>query len=157
MPIYSGERLFQAADAVVLAGVSPSQLREWCGKGRRGIIQPDVPAQGAGRVALYGWRTLVVLRVLHYLQITYAIEVSAWTGAALEFRSALEARSFPAAWRCSAQFSSYRSCVLALEMEPLGTFNGLSVRLEPHMAPMASAMAMRRPDQLPLFPLAAVG
>lgn len=157
MTTLSGERLFQAADALALAGVSRSQLREWCGKGRRGIIAPDVSAQGSGRVALYSWRTLVVIRVLHHLQTRYGIEVSAWIGAVAEFRSCLEARSFLAAWQCAAQFGSNETCTLVPEADPPSALDGLFIRLEPHMAPMATAMAIPRSDQLPLFPLVAIG
>jgi hypothetical protein len=156
MPTSKGERLFQAADALVLAGLSRAQLREWCGKGRRMIMKPDVSAQGSGRVALYSWRTLVVLRVLHHLQTRYSIEVSAWTGAAAEFRAGLDACSFPAAWQCAAQFGSSRSCTLVADADPPKSLDGLFIPLEPHMAPMAAAMAIPRPDQLPLFPLVAV-
>ena len=156
MPTSDGERLFQAADALALTGVTRSQLREWCGKGRRTILRPDVAAQGSGRVALYGWRTMLALRVLHHLQVRYGIEVSAWGGAAGEFRSGLEGRSFLAAWHCAARFGSNRTCTLLTDTEQPATADGLLVLLEPHMAPMAAAMAIPRPDQLPLFPLAAI-
>ncbi len=156
MPISKGDHLFQAADALTLAGLSRAQLREWCGKGRRMIIEPDISAQGSGRVALYSWRTLVVLRVLHHLQARYGIEVSAWAGAAAEFRIGLEACSFLAAWQYAAQFGSNRTCTLIADAQPPATLDGLFLPLEPHMAPMAAAMAIPRPDQLSLLPLAAV-
>ena len=157
MPTLAGERLFQMADAITLAGLSRSQLREWCGRDRRALVEPDVPPQGAGRVALYGWRTLLVLRILHDLQERYGIEVSRWTTAAKVLRADLEPISFPAAWSRTAHFKGRDDCILILEAEAQATPEGLLVRLEPHLAPLAEAMALPRPDQLHLFPLATVG
>lgn len=157
MPILAGERLFQMADAIALAGLSRSQLREWCGRDRRALIEPDVAPQGTGRVALYGWRTLLVLRILHHLQECYGIEVGRWTTAAKMLRTDLEPISFPAAWSRTAHFKGRDNCFLVLEAEALAAPEGLLVRLEPHLVPLAEAMALPRPDQLHLFPLTAVG
>ena len=157
MPTLAGERLFQTADATALAGLSRSQLREWCGRDRRALIEPDVPPQGAGRVALFGWRTLLVLRVLHHLQEHYGVEVGRWGAAAKLLRTDLEPISFPATWSRTAHFKGRADCMIILESEAQGASEGLLVRLEPHLAPLAEAMALPRPDQLPLFPLAAVG
>ena len=121
------------------------------------MVEPDVAPQGAGRVALYGWRTLLVLRVLHHLQEGYGIEVGRWTAAAKVLRADLESISFPAAWSRTAHFKSRADCILIMEAEAQAASEGLLVRLEPHLAPLAEAMALPRPDQLHLFPLAAVG
>lgn len=157
MPTFAGERLFQTADATALAGISRSQLREWSGRDRRALIEPDVPPQGAGRVALFGWRTLLVLRVLHHLQECYGVEVGRWGEAAKLLRADLEPLSFPATWSRTAHFKDRSNCIVILDGEAQAASEGLLVRLEPHLAPMAEALAVPRPDQLPLFPLTAVG
>ena len=54
-------RMFQAADVVLLTGLTVSQLREWSSPRRRNLIPADVTAAGPGRHALYSWQTILVL------------------------------------------------------------------------------------------------
>jgi hypothetical protein len=58
-------KLVQSSDAARLSGLTSNQLREWCG--RRGVVVPDVPPAGRGRLALSSWQTLLALRVLNEL------------------------------------------------------------------------------------------
>jgi hypothetical protein len=144
-------RLFQAADALALTGLTRSQLREWTGRGRRALILPDVEPEGPGRHALFAWQTLLVLRLLLVLHTDLAAEVGAWAVAAKVLREQLDRISFPSLWRLSAFFPSRQSAQL---VEGPGDVNsvGVILPLEPHLTVLATKLSQRRPDQLSLWP-----
>lgn len=149
-------RLFQAADAIELSGLTRSQLREWCSRDRRGLIVPDVEAEGPGRHALYSWQTVLVLRVLNEMRREYAVEVGAWAPAMKELRRRLERVSFPSLWTLSAHFQSRESATLVSCKPDPRVREGVFIPLRPHMLPLASRLSIAPPDQLPLFPARAV-
>jgi hypothetical protein len=43
--------MMQSGDGARRSGLTPHQLREWCG--RRGVVIPDVPPAGRGHLALF--------------------------------------------------------------------------------------------------------
>jgi hypothetical protein len=145
-------RLFQAADALEVTGLTRSQLREWCGRSRRDLIQPDVDPEGPGRHALYAWQTLLVLRLLKSLQSDFALEVGAWAPAAKELRAELDRVAFPTLWRCSAYFPSRETARLIDSISEVGETGGIVVPLEPHLTVLAARLSLPGPQQLPLFP-----
>lgn len=148
-------KLFQAADAIELTGLTRHQLREWTGAGRRALISPDVSPDGPGRHALYAWQTLLVLRLLRVLHADFAAEVGAWAPAAQELRDKLEHVILPSLWRTAVVFGNLRS--VNLVEEPFQTVEqGILLPLAPHLVVFATKMSLPRPDQLPLFPPMAV-
>jgi hypothetical protein len=149
-------RLFQSADAVELTGLTRSQLREWCGRGRRGLIAPDVNPEGPGRHALFSWQTLLVLRVLRVLQVEYAIELGPWAPAVKELRAKLDRTPFPSLWQIVVYFPNRESALLTDRLNEVGRFGGIVVPLEPHLVVLATGLSLPRADQLPLFPPMAV-
>lgn len=146
-------RLFQASDAGRLSGLTPHQLREWCG--RRTVMKPDVPAAGRGHLALFSWRTILVLRVLNELHLRFGIEIGAWSAAMAELRAKLEGRPFQSLWNTSAAFASRSEATIGAER--LGTPNShLIIPFNPHLEILATEDALPPELQLPLFPVMVV-
>src|SRR5260370_15106872 len=108
-------KMVQASDAARLSGLTPHQLREWCG--RRGVVAPDVPPAGRGRLALFSWQTILALRVLNEVHRRYGVEVSAWRPAIAQFQVLIAGRSFPALWGAFAVFPNSREAMLRLRGE----------------------------------------
>ena len=148
-------KLYQAADAIALTGLTRNQLREWTSRGRRAIILADVCAEGPGRHALYSWQSLLVLRLLRSLSVDFAVELTAWSAAANDLRTKLGDIPFPALWQLAVLFSSAQTAELVSD-EPPPFKHGLFLPLNPHLQVLADKLAIPRPDQLPLFPPMAV-
>ena len=123
-------QLMQAADASRLAGLTPHQLREWCG--RRCIVAPDVPGAGRGRHALFSWQTVLTLRLLRELHERFGAEVGAWKGALGEFRALVGGRSFPGLWSAVVAFPNCDHARL-IEGRPVPTEAQLLLPLAPHL------------------------
>jgi hypothetical protein len=147
-------KLVQSSDAIRLSGLTSHQLREWCG--RRGVVVPDVPPAGRGRLALFSWQTLLALRVLNELHQRYGVEVSAWSFAITKLQSLLKGRSFPGLWGTSVIFpTNTEACLLTdLDHYPKGSY--LVVALDCHLSVLASPEDFNPETQLPLFPAVAI-
>lgn len=63
----SNVRLIKSRDVLTLTGLSADQLREWTV--RRRLIQPDFPAARQGQQALFGWQTVLLLRLAVVMRI----------------------------------------------------------------------------------------
>lgn len=148
-------RLFQAADALDVTGLTRNQLREWTGRGRRELISPDVDPNGPGRHALYAWQTLLVLRLLLVLHNDFATEVGAWAPAAKNLRMKLNRVSFPSLWHFSVFFPNRQTALLVGDVAEISGA-GVILPLEPHLTALATKLSLPRPDQLSLFPPMAV-
>jgi hypothetical protein len=137
-----------------LTGLSADQLREWAH--RRALISPDVTPGGPGRRALYGWQTVLLLRLAVVLKEKFRIELQAHRGLLLALRHLLDGASFPA----------LRGTVLVLHGMTHGELiaegrviyradaadDVLILRLDPHLDVLAADFAPREQDlQLPLF------
>jgi hypothetical protein len=143
-------KLFQAADAIELTGLTRNQLREWTNKSRRGFLVADVAPNGPGRHALYSWQTLLVLRLLLSLQSQFAIDVGAWSPVTRKLRQLLENVSFHSLWGMRVVFSNSES--VKLSDEPLDVCAGqLVLPLDPHLEFIATKLALPHPGQLSLF------
>jgi hypothetical protein len=143
--------VFQASDVSQMTGLSRSQLREWSGKDRRHIILPDIEPAGPGRHAIYGWQTVLVLRILKVIHDDWAAEVTAWAPAMQDLRSKLERAPFPALWGTLVHFPSRTGAVLCRPGQSLPEDGGLLLPLDPHLTILATRLSQPRPDQLPLF------
>lgn len=136
-----------------LTGLSADQLREWTH--RRALISPDVAPQGPGRRALYGWQTVLLLRVAVVLKEKFRIELQAHQDLLAALRDLLGNASFPA----------LRGAVLVLHGMTHGELvadsvvfradasdDALFLRLDPHLEVLAADFSPREQNpQLPLF------
>lgn len=142
----------QSADAVALSGLSQHQLREWCGRGRRGILPADVLPGGPGRHALYSWQTLLTLRLLLKLHSEFGVEIGKLAGVAGDLRTKLQGVSFPSLWSLAAVFPSSTAVELTSTPESIMRSGGIILPLEPHLTVLAGALALPVDEQLPLLP-----
>lgn len=144
----------QASDAARLSGLTPHQLREWCG--RRNVVSADVPAAGRGHLALFSWQTILALRVLNEIHQRYGVEVVAWRRAISELQVLLKGRPFPSLWGAVVVFPSMNAATLRLEGDGVVKGSFLSVSLNEHLEVLALPQDFRGEAQLPLFPAMAV-
>jgi len=140
-----------AGQVQALTGLTANQLREW--SHRRGLIPPDIEARGPGRPALYGWQTVLLLRLAVVLRARFHIELQAHKNLLHALRELLSGVPFPA----------LRGCVLVLramehgELLPetmlgLGEADSLILRLDPHLDILEARFAPQdQGGQLPLF------
>jgi hypothetical protein len=142
-------QLVQASDASQLSGLSPHQLREWCG--RRAVLVPDVPAAGRGRHALFSWQTILALRILLEIHDRFGAEVGAWRVAIGQCRDLLRGRPFPGLWGVSISFPSCTEAQLVEYHSPHLIDPLLTIPLAPHLEALALAFSMPENQQLPLF------
>lgn len=146
--------LVQASDAARLSGLTPHQLREWCG--RRAVVTADVPPAGRGRLALFSWQTILALRVLNEVHQRYGVEVSGWRLAIAQLQALLKGRSFPSLWGAVAVFPNAQEALLELDIIH-ATDTCLTVSLSRHLEALATPSQLPVEAQLPLFPAVAVG
>ena len=147
--------MFQAADVVLLTGLTVSQLREWSSPRRRNLIPADVDAAGPGRHALYSWQTILVLRLLRELRDDFAVDLGAWAPGMVALRQELQGLSFPSLWGTLLTFKSKHSPTL-LSAQTTAFPTGIVIPLDPHLLPIATKLAFPLPAQLFLFPAVAV-
>lgn len=147
-------QLVQACDALRLSGLTPHQLREWCG--RRALVAPDVPPVGRGRHALYSWQTILVLRLLSELHSKFGIELAAWGDAIAQCQALLRKRAFPSLWGLLAAFPDARTAELVEHGSLVAGKALLCLPLEPHLEAIAADFSQTAPKQLPLFAAIAV-
>ena len=130
-------KLVQASDAIRLSGLTPHQLREWCG--RRGVVVPDVPPAGRGRLALFSWQTLLALSILNELHQRYGVEVGAWTVAIGHLQGLLKGRSFPSLWGGSVVFPTNVEAYLLTRLDLYPKGSCLVVSLDHHLSVLAKS------------------
>jgi hypothetical protein len=141
-------QLIQASDAARLSGLTPDQLREWCG--RRNVVVPDVPGAGRGRHALYSWQTVLTLRLLRELHERFGAEVGSWRVAIGRCQQILRGRSFPTLWSAAVAFTDNGHARLIEER--VTTIEAVLVLpLAAHLQILAQASAFQSAQQLPLF------
>lgn len=148
--------MFQASDAMRLTGLTRNQLREWCGRGRRGILEPDVSPAGPGRHAMYAWQTLLTLRLLLVLHVRFGVEIGQLADAAKAFRTRLKGTSFPALWSQWAAMTDSQTVDLTSHPEDVVADGGIVLPLRPHLEVLAAALSLPADEQLPLLPPMAV-
>lgn len=147
--------LVQASDAAKLSGLTPHQLREWCG--RRELLRPDVPAAGRGHLALFSWQTILALRVLNELHTRFAVEVGAWRAGIGEAQLLLRSRSFPTLWGAAMAFPNAATAAITHDRSLFRSGDCLFVELDKHLDVLAHTDGIPAERQLPLFPPSLVG
>ena len=148
--------MFQASDAMRLTGLTRNQLREWCGRGRRGILEPDVGPAGPGRHAMYAWQTLLTLRLLLVLHARFGVEISQLVDVAKTLRTRLKGTSFPALWPLWAAMADSQTIELTAHPVDVLADGCIALPLRPHLEVLATAMSRPVDEQLPLLPPMAV-
>lgn len=146
--------LVQASDAARLSGLTPHQLREWCG--RRAVVTADVPPAGRGHLALFSWQTILALRVLNEVHQRYSVEVSGWRLAIAQLQTLLKRRSFPSLWGTVVVFPNAQEAFLELDAEIYVRDDCLTVSLSRHLEALATPSQLPVEAQLSLFPAVAV-
>lgn len=142
-----------ARDVQRLTGLSADQLREWAH--RRGLVRPDVAPGGPGRPALYGWQSVLILRLAVVLRERFRIELHAHVDLLIALRELLVGISFPALRGCVLALRGMEDGELLLETAVFVDREGrdtLILRLDPHLDVLATEFApLDQGGQLPLF------
>lgn len=146
--------LVQASDAARLSGLTPHQLREWCG--RRAVVIADVPAAGRGHLALFSWQTILALRVLNEVHQRYSVELSSWRSAIGQLQTILKERPFHSLPGAVAVFPNSKEALLKRDVEIQVNEACLTVTLKRHLDVLATPSQLAVETQLSLFPALAV-
>jgi hypothetical protein len=141
--------LVQFAEAARIACISEHQLKEWCM--RRALITPEVQPRGRGHSALFGWRSLLALRVLSLIHTEFGGTVAHWGPIVENFRRSIEHASFPALFGQYA-ISDGRKMVLGQSLHQ-ARCTGLIVALDEHLLAVSRGLSHEDGDgQLSLLP-----
>lgn len=146
-------RLVRSRDVPALTGLTANQLREWTV--RRGLVQPDQPAQKRGSEARFSWQTLLVLRLAVVLRTRFHVELQAHRELLASARQLLEGVSFPGLWGGTLAIYSLTRCELLSARTPLppAEDDAILLRLNRHLEALSQGLGLPEPvSQLPLFP-----
>lgn len=146
-------RLVRSRDVPALTGLTADQLREWTV--RRGLVQPDKPAQKRGSEAKFCWQTLLVLRLAVVLRTRFHVELQAHRELLASARRLLDGASFPALWGGTLAIYDLSRCELlgARTPPPLAEEDAVLLRLNRHLEVLSQGFGLPEPvSQLPLFP-----
>ena len=145
--------LVRSRDIPALTGLTADQLREWTV--RRGLIQPDEPAQKRGREARFSWQTVLVLRLAVVLRTRFHVELQAHRDLLASARELLDGASFPGLWGATLAIYGLTRCELlgARLLLPSAEEDVILLRLNRHLEALSQGFGFSEPiSQLPLFP-----
>lgn len=146
-------RLVKSRDVPALTGLTADQLREWTV--RRGLVQPDEPAQKRGSEAKFSWQTLLVLRLAVVLRTRFHVELQAHRELLASARELLEGASFLGLWGGTLAIYGLNRCELLSARTPLPSVedDAILLRLNRHLEALSQGFGLPEPvSQLPLFP-----
>ena len=146
-------RLVKSRDVPALTGLTADQLREWTV--RRGLVQPDEPAQKRGSEAKFSWQTLLVLRLAVVLRTRFHVELQAHRELLASARKLLEGASFPGLWGGTLAIYGLARCELltARAPPPSAEEDAILLHLNRHLEALSQGFGLPEPiSQLPLFP-----
>jgi hypothetical protein len=145
-------QLIKSREVLVLTGLSADQLREWTV--RRGLIQPDAPAQKRGSEAKFSWQTVLLLRLAVVLRTRFHVELTAHRELLVAARELLDVTSFPALWGATLAIYGLRRCELLSGRTPLSpNDDAILLRLNRHLEVLSRGFSLPDPiAQLSLFP-----
>lgn len=143
--------MLQSKDVLRLTGLTADQLREWTS--RRGLLKPDVAASGPGTLALYGWQTVLALRLAVSMRKSFHMELAAQRALLGGLRRRLEGISFLSLIGCRlACFPEGEWTILRPGAQPPADRDVLLLALDPHLDVLADNFAPHADmRQLPLF------
>lgn len=146
-------RLVRSRDVPALTGLTADQLREWTV--RRGLVQPDEPAQKRGSEAKFSWQTVLVLRLAVVLRTGFHVELQAHRELLASARKLLDGASFPGLWGGALAIYGMSRCELLNARAPLLPVEEdvILLRLNRHLEALSQGFGLSEPvSQLPLFP-----
>lgn len=146
-------RLVKSRDVPALTGLTADQLREWTV--RRGLVQPDEPAQKRGSEAKFSWQTLLVLRLAVVLRTRFHVELQAHRELLWSARKLLDGASFPGLWGGALAIYGLTRCELLSARAPVPSpeEDVILLRLNRHLEALSQGLGLPEPiSQLPLFP-----
>lgn len=143
--------MIQTKDVLRFTGLSADQLREWTS--RRALLKPDVQPSGPGTLALYGWQTVLTLRLAVSIRKSFHMELEAQRSLLEGLRNRLVGTSFLSLLGCSvACFPQGEWTILRPGEHPPVDRDVLVLRLDPHLEVLAATFAPHEEmRQLPLF------
>lgn len=143
--------MIQTKDVLRLTGLSADQLREWTS--RRALLKPDVQPSGPGTLALYGWQTVLALRLAVSMRKSFHMELEAQRSVLEGLRNRLAGTSFLSLLGCCvACFPQGEWTILRPGEHPPVDRDVVLLRLDPHLEVLAAAFAPHEEmRQLPLF------
>jgi hypothetical protein len=150
-------QLVRSRDVPALTGLTADQLREWTV--RRGLVQPDEPAQKRGSEARFSWQTLLVLRLAVVLRTRFHVELQAHRELLASARRLLRDASFPGLWGGTLAIYGLTRCELLSARTPLPSSeeDAILLRLNRHLEALSQGFGLPEPiSQLSLFPAVAV-
>lgn len=145
--------LVRSRDIPALTGLTADQVREWTV--RRGLIQPDEPAQKRGSEAKFSWQTVLVLRLAVVLRTRFHVELQAHRDLLTSVRKLLDGASFPGLWGATLAIYGLTRCELLEARLPLlpAEEDAILLRLNRHLEKLSQGFGLSEPiSQPPLFP-----
>ncbi len=146
-------RLIKSRDVPALTGLTADQLREWTV--RRGLVEPDEPAQKRGSEARFSWQTLLVLRLAVVLRTRFRVELQAHRELLASARKLLEGTSFLGLWGGTLVIYGLNRCELLSARAPIPSAeeDAILLRLNHHLEALSQGFGLPEPvSQLTLFP-----
>jgi hypothetical protein len=146
-------RLVRSREVPALTGLTADQLREWTV--RRGLVQPDEPAQKRGSEAEFSWQTLLVLRLAVVLRVRFHVELQPNRELLASARKLLECASFPGLWGGTLAIYGLTRCELLTARTPPSSAEEdvILLHLNRHLEVLSRGFGFPEPvSQLPLFP-----
>ncbi len=146
-------RLVKSREVPALTGLTNDQLREWTV--RRGLIQPDEPAQKRGSEAKFSWQTLLVLRLAVVLRTRFRVELQAHRELLYSARRLLDNAAFSGLWGGTIAIYSLTRCELVSARVSLPSMEEdvILIRLNRHLEVLSQGCEIPGPvSQLPPFP-----
>lgn len=146
-------QLVRSRDIPALTGLTAVQVREWTV--RRGLIQPDKPAQKRGSEAKFSWQTVLVLRLAVVLRTRFHVELQAHRDLLASARKLLDGASLPGLWGATLAIYGLTRCELLGARLPLppAEEDVILLRLTRHLEALSQGFGLSEPmSQLPLFP-----
>lgn len=150
------KRLVTASEVQKLTGLTADQLREWTN--RRGLIKPDMQPNGSGSRALYGWQTVLLLRLAVVFKKNFHIELQAQRDLFSSLAGRLAKMPFHALHGSALilKTQSHFDITLLSKLSTIET-DCLIVRLDPHLDALSTDFGLiESTKQLPLFVAMAV-
>jgi|SRR5271165_5043000 len=128
----------QSKRAAEIAGLTEHQLKEWCM--RRGLIRPDVLPRGRGNNALFGWQTLLALRLLALVHNKFGVSVAHCGPIMASLRTSLKETSFPGLYGQNAVYDGQR-ILISRALSPYLSQATLIIPLNEHLSAISQTLS----------------
>ena len=148
MACYHSEMFVQASEAARLTGLTEHQIKEWCV--RRSLLPPEVRPGGRGRHAMFGWRSLLALRILREIHIKFGGTVSHWGPILAQWCDSIAAKPFHSLY---GHLIIFEEKTVRITRTTPNASSGpfLALPLDNHLAALACGGIPSSEDQRPLL------